>query len=71
MKLFYRLLLLLGCASGSFLGYGQAAEPLVTGRFERLSLEEFARQLEAQTHYRIYFDPAAVRGVRVTVQAQA
>jgi outer membrane receptor protein involved in Fe transport len=71
MKLFYRLVLLLGCISGSFLSYGQAPEPLVTGRFERLGLEEFARQLEAQTHYRIYFDSAAVRGVHVTVQAQA
>ena len=68
MKYFYWLLFFL---SSSFLSYGQGAEPLVTGRFERLSLEEFARQLEAQTHYRVFFDSAAVRGLAVTMQVQA
>ncbi|MGI4887413.1 MAG: TonB-dependent receptor domain-containing protein [Janthinobacterium lividum] len=71
MKLFYRLVLLFLCGSSSFLGYGQGSEPLVTGTFEHLRLEEFAQQLEAQTHYRVYFDSAAVRGLTVTVQAQA
>ncbi|MEJ7664701.1 MAG: carboxypeptidase-like regulatory domain-containing protein [Hymenobacter sp.] len=33
-------------------------------------MEEFARQLEAQTHYRVFFDSVAVRGAAVTGQAQ-
>ncbi|MGI4872219.1 MAG: TonB-dependent receptor [Janthinobacterium lividum] len=70
MKVLYRLgLLLLGIGS-SLSSYGQGTEPLVTGRFEGLSLEEFARQLEAQTSYRFFFDSAAARGVSVTVQAR-
>ena len=72
MKLLYRmvLLLLLG-VGGSLRGHAQGAAPLITGRFEHLSLEQFARQLEAQVPYRFYFDTAAVRGLTVTVQAQA
>jgi hypothetical protein len=71
MTFFYRLLLLGLCCISSFSSYGQGSEPLVTGSFERLSLEEFARQLETQTHYRVFFDSAAVRGVRITAQVQA
>ena len=71
MGFLYRLVLLLLCGSVSFLSYGQGAEPLVTGNFEHLSLETFVRQLEAQTHYRVYFDSVAVRGTLVTVQVQA
>ena len=53
------------------MSYGQGTEPLVTGSFERLNLEEFAQQLEMQTHYRVFFDSAAVRGVRITAQVWA
>ena len=55
MKLLYGLIFF--CLS-SLLSYGQGTEPLgppVTGNFERLRLEEFARQLEAQTAYRLFF----------------
>ena len=69
MKFLYWLLLL--CLGSGLLGYGQGTEPLVTGNFEHLSLEEFARQLEAQTHYRVYFDSVAGRDLTVTVRAQA
>ena len=69
MTLLYRLALFLCCGCVSLGSYGQAG-PLVTGRFERLSVEEFARQLEAQTHYRVFFDSAAVRGAAVTGQVQ-
>jgi outer membrane receptor protein involved in Fe transport len=70
MRHFYWLLLLF-FGSGGFLSYGQGTEPLVTGSFEHLRVEEFARQLEAQTHYRIFFDSTAVRGLTITAQAQA
>ena len=63
--LYWLTVLLLG---GCFRGYAQGSGPLVTGTFERLSIEEFARQLEAQTHYRIFFDTATVRGATVTLQ---
>ncbi|RZK61393.1 MAG: hypothetical protein EOO59_05170, partial [Hymenobacter sp.] len=63
MRLFYWLTVLL--LGGWVRGYAQGSGPPVTGTFERLSVEEFARQLEAQTPYRIFFDTAAVRGATV------
>jgi hypothetical protein len=70
MKALYRLALVLVCGSGALRAAAQSTEPLVSGRFEGLSLGQFARQLEAQTSYRFFFDSAAVRGVAVTVQVQ-
>ncbi|MGI4867808.1 MAG: TonB-dependent receptor [Janthinobacterium lividum] len=70
MKVFYRLVLILLCGSGSLSSYAQSTEPLVSGSFAGLSLEQFAQQLAAQTSYRFFFDSAAVRGVSITVQAQ-
>jgi hypothetical protein len=70
MKALYRLALVLVCGSGALRAAAQGTEPLVSGHFEGLSLEQFARQLEAQTSYRFFFDSVAARGVSVTVQAQ-
>ena len=70
MKALYRLALIMLCGGGGMRGYAQGAEPLVSGSFQQLSLNQFARQLEAQTRYRFFFDSAAVLGVAVTVQAQ-
>ena len=71
MKLLYRLLLLVGGTAGSLAAHAQGTEPLVTSSFERLPVVEFARQLEVQTHYRVFLDTAAVRGLTVTMQVQA
>ncbi|MFD1467692.1 TonB-dependent receptor domain-containing protein [Hymenobacter caeli] len=70
MKHFYALILLVLLGASSFRSYGQAPEPLVSGNFQGLSVEAFARRLEAQTPYRFFFDSVAVRGVLLTVQAQ-
>jgi hypothetical protein len=65
---FFTLLLVLS----GLAGHGQAAgEKTVTGTFTRLPFEEFARQVEAQTAYRFYFDPQAVDSLLVTLQVQA
>ncbi|MCB2378491.1 TonB-dependent receptor [Hymenobacter sp. BT635] len=70
MKYFYRLLLLvLGCV-GSVSSYAQTPEPVISGTFRGLTLEQFVRQLEAQTQYRFFFDSAAVKQVKVTLQPQ-
>jgi hypothetical protein len=63
------LLLLLGLPS--FRSYAQQpTEPLVSGDFVRVPFEQFARQLEAQTNYRFYFDPRSVDSLRITVRVQ-
>ncbi|WP_226163039.1 TonB-dependent receptor [Hymenobacter terricola] len=49
---------------------GQQAEKTISGTFSHLPFEEFARQLEAQSSYRLYFDPAAVDSLFVTLQVQ-
>jgi hypothetical protein len=54
----------------SFTGYGQQAQKMVSGTFTHLPFEQFASQLEAQTAYRFYFDPAAVDSLYVTLQVQ-
>ena len=54
----------------SFVGYGQQTEKTVSGSFTHLPFEQFASQLEAQTNYHFYFDPAAVDSLYVTLQAQ-
>ena len=66
-SLFFILLLLLlpGVSQGQ-----QQAEKLVSGTFSQLPFEQFARQLEAQTAARFYFDPTAVDSLFVTLQVQ-
>ncbi|WP_460622662.1 carboxypeptidase-like regulatory domain-containing protein [Hymenobacter tenuis] len=71
MNSFYRFVLLVFWCAGSFCSYGQTPEPSVSGTFQGLSLEQFVRQLQAQTSYRFFFDSTAVRGVSVTMQVQA
>ncbi|UOQ98633.1 TonB-dependent receptor [Hymenobacter sp. 5317J-9] len=70
MKTLYRLVILFICCMGSRLGLAQQAEPLISGSFQDLSVEELARQLEARSGYRIYFDSAAVRGVTVRAEVR-
>ncbi|MDO7850794.1 TonB-dependent receptor [Hymenobacter convexus] len=55
----------------SLTGYGQQAEKTVTGDFNHVQFEQFASQVEAQTAYRFYFDPAAVDSLFVTLRVQA
>ncbi|TGE27635.1 TonB-dependent receptor [Hymenobacter metallicola] len=71
MNYIYRFTLLIGLSILGFGSYGQTPEPVVSGSFQGLSLEQFVRQLEAQTPYRFFFDSAAVVGVQITAQAQA
>ncbi|QIX61337.1 TonB-dependent receptor [Hymenobacter sp. BT18] len=65
---FYRIILLIACCLSSWAASAQRAEPLISGNFQNLSVEEFARQLEAQSTYRFYFDSASVKGVLVNVR---
>ncbi|HEX8507746.1 MAG TPA: TonB-dependent receptor, partial [Hymenobacter sp.] len=51
-------------------GHGQQAEQTVSGNFNHLDFEQFVRQVEAQTAYRFFFDPAAVDSLFVTLQVQ-
>ena len=64
-SLFFMLLTLLlpGVSYGQ-----QPAEKMVSGTFSQVPFEQFARQLEAQTAVRFYFDPAAVDSLFVTLQ---
>ncbi|PJJ52985.1 TonB-dependent receptor [Hymenobacter chitinivorans] len=70
MQYIYRLTLCILLLVGSFAGYGQTPEPVVSGSFQSLSLEQFARQLEAQTRYRFFFDTTATGPGRITLQVQ-
>jgi len=71
MKYIYRLALLVFWSCSGFGAHAQTAEPVVSGSFQGLSLEQLVRQLEAQTHYRFYFDTTALRPVTVTLQVQS
>ncbi|MBB4602337.1 hypothetical protein HNQ93_003095 [Hymenobacter luteus] len=51
-------------------GQAQQPEKTVSGAFNRVPFEQFAAQLEAQTDYRFYFDPAAVDSLFITLQVQ-
>ncbi|MBF9223754.1 TonB-dependent receptor [Hymenobacter ruricola] len=51
-------------------GHAQQSEKPITGDFAHLPFEQFARQLEAQTPYRFYFDPRAVDSLFVTLQVR-
>ena len=51
-------------------GWAQQAEKTVSGTFTNLSFEQFARQVEAQTTARLYFDPTTVDSLFVTLQVQ-
>ncbi|WP_347156383.1 TonB-dependent receptor [Pontibacter chitinilyticus] len=48
----------------------QAGQPLISGNFQRATFEEFARQVEAQSTYHLYFDSAAVDSLSITMQVQ-
>ncbi|UOQ66607.1 TonB-dependent receptor [Hymenobacter volaticus] len=55
----------------SLTAYGQQpTEKKVSGNFNHLLFEQFATQLEQQTAFRFYFDPAAVDSLYVTLQVQ-
>src|SRR5260221_9813167 len=42
---------------------------LFSGKFEGYSFDEFARQVEAVTHYHFYFDPAEADSIPFNIQA--
>ncbi|QJX48869.1 TonB-dependent receptor [Hymenobacter taeanensis] len=72
MKIFYAgcLLLILGLCS--FSGYAQnSTGPLLRLDLEKASFEQFAEEVESQTPYRFYFDPATVQKVAITVHEVA
>ena len=72
MTHFIRLWILLAFLLGTVSSHAQqAAPPLVSGKFSGLPFEQFAQALEAQTHTRLFFDPAAVDSLVVTLQVQA
>ncbi len=71
MKHAYSALLVLFFILLRLPSHGQQAEKTVSGNFVHLPFEQFASQLEAQTNFRFYFDPAAVDSLFVTLQAQA
>jgi hypothetical protein len=71
MKPVYTALVLVVFTLLGLSGHAQQAEKTVTGDFSHLPFEQFARQLESQTAYRLYFDPKAVDSLFVTVQARA
>jgi hypothetical protein len=66
----YRFLLVLLSGMLCLRSYGQTTEKTVTGNFAHLSFEQFAREVEAQTPVRFYFDPAAVDSLFITLQVQ-
>jgi hypothetical protein len=70
MPSFYRIVFLMLLLASSHFGYGQGA-PTVTGTFQNLPFADFAKQLAAATPYRLFFNPADVDSVRVTLQATA
>ena len=70
MKPLYTVAFLLFLSLRALTGYGQQPDKLVSGNFVRVPFEQFATQLEAQTATRIYFDPAAVDSLFVTLQVQ-
>ena len=72
MKHAYSLFLLCGLLLFSPTAYcQQGADKPVSGTFSHLPFGEFARQVEAQTPVRFYFDPKAVDSLFVTLQVQA
>ena len=70
MKPLYTVAFLLFLSLCALTGHGQQPDKLVTGNFVRVPFEQFASQLEAQTASRIYFDPAVVDSLLVTLQVQ-
>ncbi|OGX89590.1 TonB-dependent receptor [Hymenobacter lapidarius] len=71
MKHAYRAFLVAFLLFLCLTSYGQQAEKTVTGNFAHVRFEQFVNQVEAQTNYRFYYDPATVDSLFVTVQAQA
>ena len=45
--------------------------PLISGQFEQARFEQFARQVEAQSAYRFYYEPAEVDSLRVSLSVVA
>ncbi|GAA4374616.1 TonB-dependent receptor [Hymenobacter koreensis] len=60
--------LLLGSARLA-LAQQQGNPPLISGQFNGVTFEQFARAVESQTPYRFYFEPATVDSIRVTLVA--
>ncbi|WP_161889317.1 TonB-dependent receptor [Pontibacter russatus] len=72
MAYLYRIflaLLVVVCSAAQGLAQ-QTGQALVSGSFKAATFEEFAREVEAQTDYHIYFDAAALDSLTVTLQAQ-
>ncbi|WP_035565045.1 TonB-dependent receptor [Hymenobacter sp. IS2118] len=70
MKPVYPVLLLLFFVLTCFSGAAQQTEKTVSGTFDKLPFEQFARQLEAQTSLRFYFESGAVDSLFVTLRVQ-
>ncbi|WP_276497568.1 TonB-dependent receptor [Pontibacter litorisediminis] len=65
-KLFLFLLFFAGALTH---GIAQQKEPLVSGNYSNSPFQEFIQNLETQTAYTFYFDPAAVDSISVSLQA--
>jgi len=68
MKHIFALLVTAGLLLLHPASYGQQAGKLISGDFAALPFEQFARQLESQAQVRLYFDPAAVDSLSVTLR---
>ena len=72
MAFFYRVALALALLlGGTCASYGQqpTSASTLTGTYQDVPFAEFARQVAATTPYRLYFDPAEVDSLRVTLTA--
>ncbi|WP_026462727.1 TonB-dependent receptor [Adhaeribacter aquaticus] len=72
MVFFYRTLLI---ALGSFLVLlpvlgQQNNTKLITGDFQNVKFEQFVREIEANSTYRFYYDPALMDTIKVNLQVQ-
>ncbi|MHA6249850.1 carboxypeptidase-like regulatory domain-containing protein [Pontibacter sp. CAU 1760] len=66
----YRFILLL-CVLVCCQAKAQQTNPThISGTFREATFEEFARQVEAQTPHRFYFDAAAVDSLRITLDVK-
>jgi hypothetical protein len=54
----------------SYLDGQVKADPLITGDFRDLKIEEFVRQLETQTRYRFYYDQKQFDSVQINLSVK-
>ncbi|AIZ62933.1 TonB-dependent receptor [Hymenobacter sp. DG25B] len=73
MKYLYRIVLLLALSSLLQPGYGQQrpTPEVVSGTYRQVPFAEFIRQLETQTRYHFYFNPAETDSLAITAELSA